>query len=93
MRLTIAPTFVAALKKLPPDRQRAVKSCLLRFQTEPALPSLHFRPLAGKGGYFIISAAHGDRVILRREDGDAFTAVDVGPHENVYRRWDNPRRR
>lgn len=36
---------------------------------------------------------HGDRIILRREDGDIFAAVDGGGHE-IYEEWErrDPRR-
>lgn len=86
--------FERGLKGLPPNRKEAAITALRRFMAEPALPSLKFRPLAGKKDHFIISSVHGDRIILRREDeemdaeaGQTFTAVDVGPHDNVYRRW------
>lgn len=87
VRLSVEKTFVDAAKKLPPDRARGARTALVKFQAEPALPSLRFRALAGADGYFIISAAHGDRIILRKDGENAFAAVDVGPHDNVYRRW------
>ena len=54
---------------------------------EPRLPSLDFRSLAGAPGYYIIDARHGDRIILRGDGEDLYAAVDVGPHDNIYRRW------
>lgn len=88
VRLTIEDSFTAGLRSLPPDRRKAAGRATLKFVEEPGLPSLRFRPLAGPAGYFIISAGKGDRVILRKDADDLFAAVDVGPHDNVYQRWD-----
>jgi hypothetical protein len=87
VRITVEATFRDAIEKLPPDRQRSAISAVMKFQTEPTLPSLRFRPLQGAPGYFIISANRGDRVILRRDAENLYAAVDVGPHDNVYNRW------
>lgn len=86
-RVVSTKAFVKALKGLPPNRQEAAIVALTRFQNEPALPGLKFRPLAGKASHFIISSVHGDRIILFKDEVGAFQAVDVGPHDNVYRRW------
>lgn len=80
-------TFLVEARKLPPDRRKAVVACLSKFMLEPALPSLRFRPLQNAKDHFIISSAHGDRIILRKDGEDLYAAVDVGPHDNVYRRW------
>lgn len=85
-RITIEETFLDGAKKLPPDRRKAAGVALKRFAEEPALPGLKFRPLERARGYYIISSAHGDRVILRKDGEDLYAAVDVGPHDNVYRR-------
>lgn len=87
LRIDISERFIKSTGSLPPDRRKAVGASLRKFQVEPRLPSLRFRPLQGAEGYWIISSAHGDRIILRRIDDKAFEAVDVGPHDNVYRRW------
>ena len=72
---------------MPPDRRRSIRRTLEKFLTEPKLPSLKFRSLASAEGYFIINSVHGDRIILRKDAEDEFVAVDAGPHDNVYRRW------
>ena len=69
------------------DEHIASGRALAKFQEAPNLPSLAFRPLAGARGYFIIDPHHGDRIILRKVAKDLFAAVDVGPHDNVYGRW------
>lgn len=79
-------TFLKEHKRLPPDRQKAITSAISRFMEDPSRAGLDFRPLAGKRDHFIIDGAHGDRVILRRESATVFTAVDVGPHNSIYRR-------
>jgi hypothetical protein len=86
--VTPEASFLAEARRLPPNRKQAVITALDKFRKEPALPSLKFRPLEGHRGYFIINAVHGDRIILRKDADDLFAAVDVGPHDNVYRRWD-----
>ncbi len=85
--VTPTPSFAKALKGLPPHRQKAAARALGKFMTDPILPSLDFRPLAGAPSYHIIDPGSGDRIILRQVAGDAFEAVDVGPHDNVYRAW------
>lgn len=87
LQVTVEDTYSRAVKRLPPDRAKAANQSLIKFLETPSLPSLNFRALKGKNNYFIISAAHGDRVILRKDQDDVFAAVDVGPHDNVYRRW------
>ena len=91
MRVTVEESFVAALKKLPPDRAKAARNGLVKFANAPNLPHLTFRALEGREGYFIIDPRRGDRIILRREADDHYVTVDVGPHDDVYRRWDRLR--
>lgn len=87
VRITVAPSFAKALGRLPPDRAKGAAESLVKFADEPALPGLDFRPLRGKQGYFIIDGRRGDRLILKKMAEDHYAAVDVGPHDNVYRRW------
>jgi hypothetical protein len=87
VRVTIEATFLDWAKRLPPDRRNAARRAIERFMEEPRRGSLDFRPLKGVQGYFIIDSVHGDRIILRRDGPDTYAAVDVGPHDNVYRRW------
>lgn len=88
VRVIPEATFVRGLKSLPPNRQKQAISALTKFMEEPGLTGLRFRPLAGRDGHFIISANKGDRIILRKDADDLYAAIDVGPHDNVYRRWD-----
>lgn len=87
MRIAIESSYGRELRKLPPDRAKAANESLKKFVVEPALPSLNFRPLRGLVGYFLINGRRGDRIVLRREGEDHYSAVDVGPHDNVLRRW------
>lgn len=91
IRVIPEPDFIKALKRMSPDRRDAARETLVKFQTEPALPRLDFRALKGHPGYYIIDARRGDRIILRKDADDLFAAVDFGPHDNVYRRWDRRR--
>lgn len=88
VRITVEKTYARAVKRLPPDRGAGANAALLKFAGEPGLPGLDFRPLKGRPGYFIIDARRGDRIILRRDEDDLYAAIDVGPHDNIYRRWD-----
>lgn len=81
-------TFTRGLRSLPPDRARAAVSTLKLFIESPDLPRLRYRPLKGKKDHFIINGKGGDRIILRKEDGGSYAVIDVGPHDNIYRRWD-----
>lgn len=86
-KLIVEASFERGLKSLPPDRARAVAKSLVLFVENPELPRFHYRPLKGMLPYFIINVKHGDRIILRRDDDATYAAVDVGPHDNIYRRW------
>lgn len=86
--IAIEDGFKGALRSLPPDRKKAAIKSLTLFIDTPNLPRFRFRPLKGLDGHFIINAKRGDRIILRKTGEDAFAAVDVGPHDNIYRRWD-----
>jgi mRNA-degrading endonuclease RelE of RelBE toxin-antitoxin system len=87
VRIKIEPAFLKAIRSLPPNRRERANDALIKFQEAPDRPGLDFRPLKNGAGYFIIDSAHGDRIILRKDEPDLFAAVDVGPHDNVYRRW------
>lgn len=88
LRLAIEASYGHGLKALPPDRRKAANAALLKFKADPSLPSLRFRPLKGRKDHFIINPTRGDRIILRRDADDLYAVIDVGPHDNVYRRWD-----
>ncbi len=90
-RVGFEPGFVDGLKQLPPDRREAARRGLVKFGNSPELPSLKFRALEGRSGYFIINPRRGDRIVLRKVAECEFVAVDVGPHDNVYRRWNRLR--
>ena len=87
MRITVDPGLVKGLKSLPPLRAAAAKKSLVKFQTEPRLPSLAFRPFQGRIGYWLIDSGRGDRVMLQKLGEDHFAAVDAGPHDNILREW------
>lgn len=86
-RITISGRFVKGLRALPPDRQRRASDALKKFMNDASIRSLDFRPLRGLQDIFIIDANSGDRIILKRIAPDIYEALDVGPHDNVYRRW------
>lgn len=87
MRLTVQPRFEAELKRLPPHRQRAAIRALEKLQRVPPPRGLDFRSLSKAPGFFIIDPNAGDRIVLYKIDDDHFSIEDVGPHDNVYRRW------
>jgi Txe/YoeB family toxin of Txe-Axe toxin-antitoxin module len=67
------------------DRAERINRALELFRTDPDHPSLNFERLAGSD-LFSIRVNRGDRIILRRRDGDRFELVDVGSHD-IYRRY------
>lgn len=87
VRITVLPGFETGLRSLPPDRKKAAGRALLKFMEEPGLPSLRLRAFEGRSGYYLINPNRGDRILLRKEADDLYVAVDVGPHDNVLRRW------
>jgi len=78
--------FLSALQDLDPvDSQRAL-AALERLARDPTHPSLHMEKLNGKAQEFkSIRASQSIRIILVQE-GNAYFAVDVGQHDEVYRR-------
>ena len=72
---------------MPRHRAEAGIKTLKLFMKEPSLPKLRFRPFKGLDGIFIINVKHGDRIILVKIDNENFIAADIGPHDNVYRKW------
>lgn len=87
MRVSPEPAFRKALRTLPPDRAEGAIAALERFIVDSSRAGLDFRALRRRAGHYIINARHGDRIILRKDGDDLFAAVDVGPHDNIYRRW------
>ena len=87
IRLTFLKAFEVGLLSLPPDRKKAAGRALEKFRETPGLPSLRLRAFAGRDGYYLINPNKGDRILLRKEAEDLYVVVDVGPHDNVLRRW------
>ena len=80
-------TFGKHLKSLPPHRQKKVGEAINRFVTDPATPSLDYRPLRGTADHYLIDSTSRDRLILRQIHPGHYEIADVGPHDNVLRRW------
>lgn len=87
IELVLSPTFIAHIKKLPPDRQKGIKSKLRLFRQNPEGNSLRYRPLEPFNDLYIINGKGGDRIILKRINEAKYEVLDVGPHDNVYRRY------
>ncbi|KZK85756.1 hypothetical protein PsAD46_03347 [Pseudovibrio sp. Ad46] len=87
VELSLTSTFEKSIKKLPPDRQKGVKSKLSLFLQNPKTNSLRYRVLEPFDDIFIINGKGGDRIILKRISDKEYEVLDVGPHDNVYRRW------
>ncbi|PZP59498.1 hypothetical protein [Agrobacterium sp. MS2] len=85
--VTVRESFKKGLKSLPPDRAKAAIQTIELFMQEPARPRFNYRQLQGSKGYFIINVKRGDRIILQKLDDNSYVALDVGPHDNIYRRW------
>ncbi len=88
IRVEVEARFTLALKSLPPDRQKGAIRALGKFAATPGLPGLNLHVLRNARDCWIIYVnAKGDRIILRKLAEDHYVALDVGPHDNVYARW------
>jgi mRNA-degrading endonuclease RelE of RelBE toxin-antitoxin system len=88
-RVRVDPSYHAALKNLSSDLRKRADRALEKFLENPQRKGLRFERLVGWPDYFSIRVSRSYRILLRREhddDGELFAAVDVGSHDDVYRR-------
>lgn len=87
-RLLTSKRFDDAFCKLAPNVRKQVAAALDKFVQNPARPGLHFEPIVGRPGCYSIRASRSYRILLLRdhdEEGQIFTAANVGPHD-IYRK-------
>ena len=86
--LRTSKRFDKAYRRLTPNIQKQVEVTLEKFVENPSRPGLNFEPIIGRPGYYTIRASRAYRILLLRscdEEGETFTAENVGPHD-IYRR-------
>ena len=84
MRLVATSPFRRRVRKLTPQRRKALEQALRRFQADPFDPSLRTHKLSGElDGKWAFSAAYDMRVVCLFE-GDVAYLLAVGSHDEVY---------
>lgn len=75
--------FAKSVARLSEQDQRRTRTAILRFQSDPRSPGLHFEKLRDHPGMHTIRVSRGLRILLRRVDRDEFELVVVDTHD-VY---------
>jgi mRNA-degrading endonuclease RelE of RelBE toxin-antitoxin system len=87
MKLEFTPKFNKALKRLPKDRANRIKTALKRFIEAPERTGIRLHKLEAIDAYSL--SARKDRIIMEKLENDGqetWRLLDVGAHDNVYRR-------
>ena len=87
MYVWVAETFEEAIQSLSKEQRQKAWDALMKFSKAPQRPGLNWRRLRGAPGHWVINFGSGYRIVLRQDDEETFAAIDVGPHDDLYRRW------
>lgn len=88
MRVRIADSYKRSVRRIPKHIQTKATRALVRFQDNPRHPGLNFEKLSEFDDTYSIRVDRQYRILLIREtdeEGELFSAVDIGTHR-VYRR-------
>jgi mRNA-degrading endonuclease YafQ of YafQ-DinJ toxin-antitoxin module len=84
VKLVTSPLFERRARKLKGPRDRLLQAALRRFVADPMDPLLRTHKLKGElEGYWAFSVDDNLRVLFRW-DGDTFTLVALGTHDEIY---------
>lgn len=84
MQVSYKPSFVRALKKLPPSLRQEVLEVIAVFRQDPFDPSLKTHKLQGKlRGRWSFSVNYRYRIVFRFEGSDHVHLLVIGDHD-VY---------
>lgn len=84
MRLVTSPRFERRARKLKAPHDQMLRAALRRFAADPLDPLLRTHKLKGDlADYWAFSVDDNLRVLFRR-DGDTFTLVALGSHDEIY---------
>lgn len=88
MNLKYSTKFLASFRNLVKDQKRAALAAIALFQEYPYHPALHNHALTGRMIGKRAFAADSDlRIVFSdRSDYRDVTLLDIGKHEDVYRR-------
>ena len=90
MRIGFSPQVkkeLARIKKKDPDLNRKIYKQLKLFTINPTHPSLRLCKLSGNLKNFrSISISRGFRMVFQEKENDIAYFVDLGTHDEVYRR-------
>ena len=84
-RLELTEKFIRSLKRLPKSRQKRVQKALIKLKSDQIDKGLRLHKLENTDHYSI-SAGMYDRVIILKIDQETWRLIDVGSHDDVYRR-------
>jgi mRNA-degrading endonuclease YafQ of YafQ-DinJ toxin-antitoxin module len=84
VKLATSPLLERRARKLKGPRDRLLQAALRRFVADPMDPLLRTHKLKGElEGYWAFSVDDDLRVLFRW-DGDTFTLVALGTHDEIY---------
>ena len=84
MKIVTSALFERRARKLKTPRNRLLAGALRRFVADPMDPLLRTHKLKGElEGYWAFSVDDDLRVLFRWE-GDTFTLVALGTHDEIY---------
>lgn len=84
MRIVTSLRFERRARKLKSPTDQLLRAALRRFAADPLDPLLRTHKLKGHlEGYWAFSADDNLRVLFRWE-GDTFTLVALGTHDEIY---------
>jgi mRNA interferase YafQ len=84
VKLVTSPRFERRARKLRSPHDAMLRAALRRFAVDPLDPLLRTHKLKGElDGYWAFAVDDDLRVLFRR-DGEVFTLVGLGNHDEVY---------
>lgn len=84
MKIVTSPGFERRARKLKAPQDKLLQAALRRFAADPRDPLLRTHKLKGDlAGYWAFTVDDDLRVLFRW-DGDVFTLVLIGTHDEIY---------
>ena len=84
MRIVTSPRFERRARKLRSSEDQLLRAALTRFAADPLDPLLRTHKLKGFLDDYWAFSADDDLRVLFRWEGDTFTLVALGTHDEVY---------
>lgn len=84
MKLVTSRRFERRARKLKAPHDALLRAALRRFAADPLDPLLRTHKLKGDLGDYWAFSADDDLRVLFRWDGETFTLVALGTHDEIY---------